>query len=455
MAGITIYEFDALAAAASGVSDSVGLHSVPTPVFAWLEAQALRVAEVGEKAWLRLSQRRGRRTVQVTSFVGVIRTPGGYQIEVLPKIRKTDGDEDARHLLIEMLRCLGGFRHIQTDSAKLVATRMPLLEVFIGEFLRAVEHVIKRGLRNDYIAHQDNLFALRGKLQMAAHLRHNLCRRDRFFAHFDEFSPNSPENRLLHAALRRALAWTASQTNQRLARELCFVFAEVPVSVQPSTDFQRVRLDRGMAHYDAALAWARLILQDESPLTGSRDHRAPSLLFPMEAVFEAFVARHLARLLRPDFTLRAQACSVSLVRHLGHDWFRLKADLLVQASNANRLVLDTKWKLIDGQRATGSDKYGLDQGDFYQLYAYGQSYLNGNGDVGLIYPKTETFMHALPVFEFPKTDGLRLWVLPFCLRKKRLLLPSCGSLDAYFNPLSPVEGANSVPASQPKEVALI
>jgi 5-methylcytosine-specific restriction enzyme subunit McrC len=53
-------------------------------------------------------------------------------------------------------------------------------------------------------------------------------------------------------------------------------------------------LDRGMGYYaDAfdALAWARLILDEESPLTGTGDHSAPSLLFPMEAVFEAFVAK--------------------------------------------------------------------------------------------------------------------------------------------------------------------
>jgi hypothetical protein len=64
-----------------------------------------------------------------------------------------------------------------------------------------VEHIVKRGLRGDYSLRQDNLFALRGKLQMATHLRQNLCRRDRFFAAFDEFSTNRPENRLLHAAL--------------------------------------------------------------------------------------------------------------------------------------------------------------------------------------------------------------------------------------------------------------
>ncbi len=434
MAGITIYEFDALVAAAPGVPDVGGQRVVPPGVFDWLEEQALRAAEAGATAWLRLTQRRGHLAVQVTSFVGVIRSPDGFQIEVLPKVGKAidGGDEQARRLLIEMLRCLGGFRHVQTDSAKLVATRMPLLEVFIGEFLLAVEHIVKQGLRSDYAVRRDNVFALRGKLQIAMHLRQNLCRRDRFFAEFDEFSINRPENRLLHAALRRTLAWTASQSNQQLARELSFVFTDVPASERPAVDFSKVRLDRGMGHYADALAWARLILGDESPLTGAGGHRAPSLLFPMEAVFEAYVAKHLARQLAHPFTLKTQARSFSLVTHLGQDWFRLKPDLLVQESSSNRLVLDTKWKLLDDKKATGSDKYGLDQGDFYQLHAYGQSYLDGQGDVVLIYPRTDAFDEALPVFDFPKSSGLRLWVLPYCLRERTLILPPCGSLNAWF-----------------------
>lgn len=459
MAGITIYEFEALVAMAPGAPDAVGLHMVPLSVFTWLESQALRAAEAGESAWLRVTQRRGRRAVQVTSFVGVIRAPDGFQIEVLPKVGKSigAGDAQARRLLIEMLRCLGGFRHVQTDSANLVATRMPLLEVFIGEFLREVEHIVKRGLRSDYRLRQDNIFALRGKLQMAMHLRQNLCRQDRFFAEFDEFSTNRPENRLLHAALRRALSWTAAQAHQQLARELCFVFAEVPQSERPAVDFSRVRLDRGMGHYADALAWAMLILGDESPLTGTGGHRAPSLLFPMEAVFEAYVAKHLARQLAHPFTLRAQARSFSLVRHIKQDWFRMKPDLLVQEAGENRLVLDTKWKLLDHRKPTGADKYGLDQGDFYQLHAYGQSYLDGQGDVVLIYPRTDAFQQALPVFDFPKSKGLRLWVLPFCLRERVLVLPVCGSLDALFaSGAPPSDGRDTIaePATELQEMVL-
>lgn len=419
--GETIFEFDAVAPSGTGAE----VTEVPGEVYAWLEKTCLQTAENGEAAWLRLTQRRGRRVIQVTSFVGVMRSPSGFQLEVLPKLGRAieGGPHEARQLLIDMLKCLPGFRHIRTDSAHLLATKMPLLEVFIAEFLSAVEHVVKRGLQRAYVPEQANQFTLRGKLQVSNQLRQNQHRPDRFFTDHDEFSPNRPENRLLHAALRVVLNTTTAAESQRLARELCFVFAEIPPSPQIQEDFLRVRLDRGMGHYANAIAWARLILRQESPITGAGKHDAPSLLFPMDALFEAFVAEHLASQLLPPHTLKTQARQHHLVRHQSQDWFRLRPDLLVHDAIEPRLVLDTKWKLIDGRKANGTDKYGLAQGDFYQLQAYGQSYLNGKGDVVLVYPQTEHFDQALPVFDLPHASGLRLWVVPFCLRHKTLKTP--------------------------------
>jgi len=82
---------------------------------------------------------------------------------------------------------------------------------------RSAADDVNRGQRSDYSLWKENLFALRGKLKMAVHLRQNLCRQDRFFAAFDEFSTNCAENRLLHAALCRVLAWMASQAHSQLA----------------------------------------------------------------------------------------------------------------------------------------------------------------------------------------------------------------------------------------------
>ena len=80
MAGITIYEFEALVAMAPGAPDAGGFHPVPPSVFTWLESQALRAAEASESAWVRVTQRRGRKAVQVTSFVGVISSMSSSRI---------------------------------------------------------------------------------------------------------------------------------------------------------------------------------------------------------------------------------------------------------------------------------------------------------------------------------------------------------------------------------------
>lgn len=420
MTVLTIFEFDRITEDA-----------VPAGVFPWLESLCLGDGNREGASWLKLTKHGNRRAIQVAGHVGVLRSPSGFQLEVLPKIGKSTDENTARRQLIDMLRCLNGFRHIKTDSARLATAQMPLLELFIGEFLQAVKTVVKRGLRSDYVARQDNLFALRGKLLVAQNLRNNLFRPDRFYTEHDKFSPNRPENRLLHAALRGARSMTRSPDNQRLARELCFVFADVPESTSVALDFQRVRLDRGMGYYEAALDWAKLILKGLSPLTGAGDAEAPSLLFPMAKVFEAYVAKHLSEQLESNYQLKEQVRSKHLVKHEGSPWFQLKPDLLVlDKDDKGVLVLDTKWKLLDASAI--KDRYRLSQSDFYQLYAYGHHYLDGGkGDMALIYPKTDSFNRPLPVFGFPqgfpqkdpqlKDSQLKLWVLPFCLDNRRLL----------------------------------
>jgi len=381
---------------------------------------------------LKLTRYGRRRAIQVCSYVGVLRAPCGFQIEVLPKIGRHSCADSARRKLIEMLKCLRGFRHVRTQAAQLRTEHMPLLEVFLQQFLAAVAQVVQRGLRSDYSTRQENLFTLRGKLQVARHLSQNLLRRERFFTEYDEFTQDRAENRLIHAALRKTLGMSRAAANQRLARELSFVFADVPVSVDVTQDLARIRLGRGMSYYEPALDWARLILEGDSPLTGAGKSNAPSLLFPMDALFEAYVAKHLAQQLRAGFELHPQVNRHHLVSHRKQDWFRLKPDLVVVRGSRTHLVLDTKWKLLDSTKGNGRDKYLLSQADFYQLHAYAHLYLKDAGSVVLIYPSTELFNKPLPVFDFRSSDGLKLWVLPFCLTDRQLVLPKETELSEYL-----------------------
>ncbi|QNK66497.1 McrC family protein [Variovorax sp. PAMC26660] len=412
---LTIFEFDRIVELNAEAREP----AVPSRVFSWLETMS-RGTSNETAPWLKPSSVGGRPAIQVTSYVGVLQAPCGFQIEVLPKTGRHTSAGESRALFVEMLKCLWGFRHIKPVNADLLTGRMPLLEFFIQQFLQAVSHLVKRGMRSDYVTREGNLFSLRGKLLVARQISQNLIRRDRFYSEYDEFSPDRPENRVVRAALHRVLGICRSHENQRLARELDFAFAEVQLPADPLSDLQRVRLDRATSHYEHALDWARLILQGRSPLSSFGKHHAQSLLFPMEALFEAYVRKYLERQLQDGLALKGQASNLHLVSHQKQRWFRMKPDLLINDDAKTHLVLDTKWKLLDSAKNGSREKYQLSQADFYQLFAYGHHYLDGDGDVVLIYPKTDAFLQPLPVFDFPKAHTLRLWVLPFCLMTRSL-----------------------------------
>lgn len=177
-----------------------------------------------------------------------------------------------------------------------------------------------------------------------------------------------------------------------------------------------------MDHYTEPLEWARLLLTGHSPVTGVGSHHASSLLFPMEALFEAYVAKHIRKQLVPTHQLRVQHSSRHLLHHAGKKMFRMRPDLLVAKSNTNVLVADTKWKLIDAT-ADARAKYWLSQADLYQMYAYGHSFFDLGGDLLMIFPETDDFKIPLAPFLFPQRPELTLWVTPFSLKKKRVILP--------------------------------
>ena len=433
---VTLYEWDYLLPSSTKQAcienKDARVAYISPSAYAEIEKKALEKSSAPDtkdsNRWVRLVTHAGKKALQVTSYVGLIGTTDGTQIEVLPKIGRGKGtDEDMRKRLLEMLVCLYEFPHIKVKSAQLAAQKMPLLEVFIGEFLRVVQGLVQAGLRSHYQLQQDNLSALRGKLLIAQHLRENLFRPDRFFTEHDEFSLNRPENRLLSAALQAVL--TLTRHHQAQARVLNFVFADIPATQKHliEQDFARVNLDRNMNHYEEALAWARLILRHLSPLSKG-DQGAPSLLFDMAKVFEAFVAKQLRKQLQAGYHLKEQAQSQYMVKHQSKDWFQIRPDLLLKHGDKTCAVLDTKWKVVKSGKI--DKKYYLNQGDFYQLYVYGHYYLTGNAHtLVLIYPKTNEFSAPLAPFEFPaQQKELTLWVVPFCLEKKQLIFD--GTQDA-------------------------
>ncbi|ARZ02411.1 restriction endonuclease [Yersinia ruckeri] len=410
---IYVFEYDLLG---SGKAASIGAKPIPQQVFDYLEELSLTSTQGSQ--FLKLTSRSGFKLLQVQNYAGMLSTPHGFQLEILPKVGKNLTAVNASETLLTMLSHLPGFRHIQTQQATLQAQRMPLLEIFISQFLHSVSQLLKQGLRSNYMSEQGNLSFMKGKLMLSAQLRHNVVSRHKFCVDYDDYMPDCVANRLLHSTLDKLLSLKLSSENQRWLYELRFAFDGIPLSRDIESDISSLRLERGMAHYTEPMAWAQLILRGMSPSALQGNAKAMSLLFPMEAVFESFVAQTLPYELPPHLKVQSQVSTYSLVKHGLNDCFKLRPDLLIQSRQPvqTKMVMDTKWKLVNSSQQTKS-LYGLAQSDFYQMFAYGQKYLDGKGEMYLIYPAHDDFNQPIPQ-HFAFSETLKLWVVPYQITAK-------------------------------------
>lgn len=376
-----------------------------------------------------------RYLLKLDNFVGVLETPCGTTIEILPKNHGSGDDvQKSRSLLCRMIQAALDLPTRHVGPADVSIFKGPVSEWVMQQFLACLEHLATRGLRFDYLRIQDEQPYLRGQLDVVRQLRQPPGREHYFQLRHDVYLPDRPENRLIKTALDMVCKRATNPGTWRLAHELRGLLAEIPYSVDPARDFKAWRNDRLLAHYRPIRKWCELILRQHMPMAVSGDWHGLSLLFPMERLFERFVEAALRRDLGKDVVFTSQSRQQHLCTHQGEGFFQLRPDFLMRRGG-KRWVLDAKWKILD-QKARGK-KYGLSQSDFYQLFAYAHKYLDqkeGGQELVLIYPRTASFTEPLPAFKF--NDSMTMWVLPFDMGEyagsERLHVPEQLALAAFF-----------------------
>lgn len=329
--------------------------------------------------FLRISSSKGKKVIVPRNYVGVINIKNQVQIEILPKIdlEHDDDKKELRKLFLKMLASLKVFRGKSFKNAHLNKSHLPIYEVFIGMYLQEVRDLLKKGLKSDYVTFEDNLPYFKGKFLVNQQIKQNLVRKERFYMAYDEFHLNRPENKLIKATLLKLLHLSSSSENVRLARQLLAEFEWIDPSVNHDKEFASVRLDRNSKDYANLMTWSKVFLKNQSFSTFKGTIDVTALLFPMEKIFEAYVAQEI----RKSFT----NCTVETQKQSAYLFdeppkFRLKPDIYMKNDN-RAVVMDTKWKQLI---ANEQQNYGISQADMYQMYAYAYKY--NVEDIVLIYP---------------------------------------------------------------------
>lgn len=333
--------------------------------------------------------------------VGVIRTPDGSIIEILPKIYRDHDKQknDARALLCKMLERSGLVTYRTAKSAALAGNGHTLLEVFIHAFLCEVQKLSVHGLQNDYIKHKENRCCKKGRINFTQQVRANAAAAHKLCCIYDDYCPNCIENVLLCSALWKITRITASLTNKRLAKQLLVLFDGV--STIPNVEkrhFDQCRTGRLMKRYEPALSFARFILL-VPPTQQCGAQNSVAILFDMATVFEKTVEK----------TLQQSDQLTNFKAQKSISWFSglhsPRPDF--QFKTTEKIVADAKWKFLESGK--------LSKHDQYQIFSYMQATRSKQGII--LYPSISE--HPTERSFNSKIEGCcgTISLIPFCLEE--------------------------------------
>lgn len=369
-------------------------------------------------------KRNRRRFIRAKSFVGLIETKSGLTIEILPKIYSgqvaSEGSSaESKKVLLRMLACLKDTPFIQLNDGHVDTKEdFPILEIFITNFISAVSDLVKNGLRGDYVEIQSVTEAIKGKLSVTKSIRTNITNRVRFHCIYDEFQTDQPANRIIKMAVVKLFNSTIINKNRSALAKLIEVFDFCETSLNLHSDFKIARSRMKRNHkYLKVLDWCEVFLFNRGFTNFQGNSINTAVLFPMEKLFEYYIAELLAKfssgikILSQDkryFLLHQKRDEHDLEFEIQK--FRLKPDIVL---NYNEVIIDTKWKLID----SSNSKFNIKESDVYQMHAYGTRYKSDQKAISprlaLLYPLNLQFRERLLQFKYP--PDLLLDVLPFDL----------------------------------------
>lgn len=307
-----------------------------------------------------------RHAISTTSWVGTMHVPGGC-LDILPKTGFGDlGPDVVQRRLLRLLAGAGALPIEDRDWGGITAQPMPLWDGIAIAVARRLSRAILAGIPRAYHRVDDDAPVIRGRLRVEVLVRQTPPRLERPPISFDELSTDTPLTRILRDLARRLHQTVRSTDAARITREPWLLLEPLAGDWRPAD--QVGNLGRNDSRFKSLVAFHHLLVASRGAGLGSGDDQAFSLVFPMERVFEGYIANLLRRYARTALLtspwVQGGPHSAYLMRDAAGDGIgRLKPDLaLVDAAGRPTLIIDTKWKDLAG-RAPSS-------GDLYQIHAY-------------------------------------------------------------------------------------
>ncbi|YBV96847.1 McrC family protein [Phyllobacteriaceae bacterium JZ32] len=322
----------------------------------------------------------GRHALRAHGVVGIL-AAGDASLEILPKIEVAPGETTdhqnaaIRKRLVHMLAVALDLEIDLGVITNLAWQRETLLEILIRIFCNKLTEALRKGMPRRYITREDDLPTLRGQLDITRQFTRHAVNPARLACRFDLLSEDTPLNRIMKAAVLHLARLSRRAANQQRLRELAFVYADITDVPVAALRWDQVVIDRTNRAWQELFAMAQLFLQHRYQTTTGGAGQGTAMLFEMNALFEEYVGRLIARALaRTGLTVSLQGGRLFCLsaQDSGRAMFQTRPDILIRQGGRVIQVIDTKWKRISAR--IDDPKQGVSQADVYQMMAYAQLY---------------------------------------------------------------------------------
>jgi len=337
------------------------------------------------------------------NFVGTIPLDD-IQIEILSKIPLVENNIEAEKIrFLEILQSIDYFKEKIFSNSKIEITDTSILEIFIHLFIEEVEKIIKKGLIYRYVDKNENFNVFKGKLDINNHIKYNFSHKEKFFMKFDEFSVDSLENITIKLTIQKLKKISVNLKNKENLNKIGHYFENVSILDGSIENLKYLTFDRMNDYYKNAIQWAKIFLNNQSSsIFSTNNGEIPSILFPMETIFENYIANKLVNIIQEksynQLAIKVQDNSCSIFSSISlnnvkidNNILRIRPDIVIKNKDAKEIfILDTKWKILNKL----DDKFKISTEDVYQMLAYVKTYSDRNKNkyickkAYLIYPAT-------------------------------------------------------------------
>jgi 5-methylcytosine-specific restriction enzyme subunit McrC len=203
-------------------------------------------------------------------------------------------------------------------------------------------------------------------------------------------------NRAIKYCSRLLLGQTKIDENVRILQEIIFILDDVEDMPCYDYEINNIPVNPFFENYRQILDSCILILNQQLYSNDVYDLSQWCLLFPMEYIFEDFIAGYLEDKLSDEWNVEYQKSdkylsNKPLAFKMQHDIF------LTNKQDRRKIIIDTKYKLRPKNFKSNSKK-GIVQSDIYQMVSY--AFRRGCKDVILVYPNiNDSSLNDPDVFE--------------------------------------------------------